>query len=168
MTVLPLSCKVWRLASANVLCLPCCNEFERQLHRLCQHRYLLYVSHGNWRVKWKGAFLNSFATLQVFLWGKNLEIYWMEKAPQAQFVGRQKLNYFLVRFPSQWQKIVKGMVTVTMETPTFFFARGKGTSTGYLYLARLQTLFSIITSAWFTCVGRPVSLREHSHPSTCV
>ena len=118
--------------------------------------------------KMEGCFLEQFAILQVFLWGKNLEIYWMEKAPQAQFAGRQKLNYFLVRFPSQWQKIVKGMVTVTMETPTLFFARGKGTSTGYLYLARLQTLFSIITSAWFTCVGRPVSLREHSHPSTCV
>ena len=37
---------------------------------------------------------------------------------------------------------------------------GNGIRTGCLYLARLQTLFSIITSAWCTCVWQACLARE--------
>ena len=70
MTVLPLSCKVWCLASA--LCLPCCYELERQRHRMCQHRRLLYVSHRDWCVKLSGAFLNSLQFRRSFSKGTTL------------------------------------------------------------------------------------------------
>ena len=45
---------------------------------------------------------------------------------------------------------------------------GNGISIGGLYLARLQTLFSVITSARFTGVSQDHLARGHSHPSTCV
>ena len=56
---------------------------------------------------------------------------------------------------------------VPIETPTPFVG-GNGISIGGLYLARLQTLFSVITSARFTCVSQDHLARGHSHPSTCV
>ena len=80
-------------------------------------------------------------------------------APEAQFVGHEKLNSFLVRFPFQWHTIFKGMASVTIETPTLF-ATGNEISTGCLYLARLQTLFSMITSVLFPCVWRSSLTRE--------
>ena len=43
----------------------------------------------------------------------------IREAPEAQFVRRQKPNYFLLRFPSQWQTILKGMITVTINTDAF-------------------------------------------------
>ena len=62
------------------------------------------------------------------------------EVPEKQFVGRQKLNSW---FPSQWQTIFKGMVTVTIDTLTPF------------------ALGSLVSR-------RTISLGGHSRPSTCV